>query len=54
MPDGLTYTLTARRTAESHLVASDHPGMQRPGRLCVRFEGSDRRACVEIIDRDMT
>lgn len=54
LPDGFTYTLTAHRSRRGQLVVSDHPGMQPTGRLCVRFEVSSRRACVEIIDRNMT
>ncbi len=50
-PDGLTYTVTARRR-DGELVASTVPGrMMKDGKLCARYEGSSRTACVQIIDR---
>ncbi|MFD4020650.1 MULTISPECIES: hypothetical protein [Bacteria] len=53
-PDGHTYTLTARRR-DGQLVASTVPGrMMSNGKLCARYEGSRRTACVQIIDRNMT
>ncbi|MGW1666197.1 hypothetical protein [Streptomyces microflavus] len=53
-PDGHTYTKTATRR-DGQLIASTTPGrMMRNGKLCARFEGSSRTACVQIIDRNMT
>ncbi|MFJ4126119.1 hypothetical protein ACIP3U_32955 [[Kitasatospora] papulosa] len=49
-PGGQTYTLTARRHG-SRLVASFTPGIQADGKLCARYHGSRRTACVQIIDR---
>ncbi|MDT0432909.1 hypothetical protein RM649_35495 [Streptomyces sp. DSM 41770] len=50
-PGGFSYTLTARRH-DGQIVASTVPGrMMRDGRLCARFAGSDRTACVQIIQR---
>ncbi|MEU0150309.1 hypothetical protein ABZ119_30890 [Streptomyces sp. NPDC006288] len=51
-PGGQTYTITitARRDG-GQLVASFTPGIQADGKLCARYQGSRRTACVQIIDR---
>ncbi|MFC7934581.1 MULTISPECIES: hypothetical protein [Streptomyces] len=49
-PGGQTYTLTARRH-DGQLVATFTPGIQADGKLCARYQGSRRTACVQIIDR---
>jgi len=49
-PGGQTYTLTARRRGD-RLIASFTPGIQADGKLCARYHGSHRTACVRIIDR---
>lgn len=49
-PGGQSYTLTARRRG-GQLVASFVPGIQKDGKLCARYAGSQRTACVQIIDR---
>lgn len=49
-PGGMRYTLTARRS-RGQLIASFTPGALRDGKLCARYQGSSRTACVQIIDR---
>ncbi|GAA3015335.1 hypothetical protein [Streptomyces fulvorobeus] len=50
-PDGFTYTITARRRG-GQLIASTIPGdLLDDGKLCARYQGSRRTACVQIIDR---
>ncbi|MFE9913443.1 hypothetical protein [Streptomyces clavifer] len=49
-PAGQTYTITARRRGDQ-LAATFAPGIQTDGKLCARFHGSRRTACVQIIDR---
>ncbi|MFB8027264.1 MULTISPECIES: hypothetical protein [unclassified Streptomyces] len=50
-PGGQRYALTTRRRG-GRLVASFTPGIQADGKLCARYQGSSRTACVQIIDRN--
>ncbi|MFF3265325.1 hypothetical protein ACFYWO_39955 [Streptomyces sp. NPDC002932] len=51
-PGGLTYTKKATRS-KGQLIASTRPYRGMPdGKLCARYEGSDRTACVQIINRN--
>ncbi|MFE6985774.1 hypothetical protein [Streptomyces griseus] len=49
-PGGQRYTLTARRS-RGQLIATFAPGALPDGKLCARYQGSSRTACVQIIDR---
>ncbi|MET9771372.1 hypothetical protein [Streptomyces sp. NPDC006415] len=49
-PGGQRYTLTARRS-RGQLIATFTPGALPDGKLCARYQGSSRTACVQIIDR---
>ncbi|MFD4023223.1 hypothetical protein ACFWRV_06790 [Streptomyces sp. NPDC058576] len=49
-PGGHSYTLTARRS-RGQLIATFAPGALPDGKLCARYQGSSRTACVQIIDR---
>ncbi|WP_285574066.1 hypothetical protein [Streptomyces sp. RTGN2] len=50
-PGGFSYTLTARRR-NGQLIASTVPGLLHDGKLCARYKGSSRTACVLIINRN--
>ncbi|MGC5401911.1 hypothetical protein ACPXCP_39995 [Streptomyces sp. DT20] len=53
-PGGLTYTKTARRSKKGQLIASTWPYRSMPdGKLCARYDGSSRTACVQIINRHL-
>ncbi|MEU9535860.1 hypothetical protein AB0D00_26575 [Streptomyces sp. NPDC048213] len=50
-PDGFRYTVTAHRV-RGQLIASVVPGrLMDDGKLCARYAGSSRMACVQIINR---
>lgn len=50
-PGGLSYTKTARRS-KGQLIASFWPyRSMSDGKLCARYDGSSRTACVQIINR---
>lgn len=49
-PDGHRYTLTAHRH-RGQLIATFTPSALPDGKLCARYQGSSRTACVQIIDR---
>ncbi|MFD5786741.1 hypothetical protein ACFWH1_08900 [Streptomyces sp. NPDC127037] len=50
-PDGFRYTVKAHRV-RGQLVASFAPGrLMEDGKLCARYAGSSRMACVQIINR---
>ncbi|WP_331734087.1 hypothetical protein OG345_41225 (plasmid) [Streptomyces sp. NBC_01220] len=51
-PGGFSYTLTARRR-DGQLIASVVPDrLMSNGKLCARYRGSSRTACVQIINRN--
>lgn len=51
-PDGFSYTIKAHRS-RGQLIASVTPGrLMDDGRLCARYAGSGRTACVQIINRN--
>ncbi|MFB8085992.1 hypothetical protein [Streptomyces sp. NPDC055992] len=49
-PDGFQYTVKAHRV-RGQLIASFTPGLMDDGKLCARYAGSSRMACVQIINR---